>query len=172
MKRLSIIPLAVLAVAPLTRVTAQEPPPVKVGARVRVTALSLGLNNHTGRLTAVDRDALTVDTLRIAVASVTRLDVHRGRKLSVSGGILGFLGGAVVGGAVAYVAFQDDQGAPTCTNETSCPLVIGAVAVGGAAIGALVGRTDRWEEVPLDQLRVSVAPQRDGRFGLGLSVRF
>ncbi len=31
---------------------------------------------------------------------------------------------------------------------------------------------DRWQEVPLDRLRVSVAPQRDGRFGLGLSVRF
>ncbi len=40
MKRLSIIPLvvlAVLAVAPFTRVAAQEPPPVKVGDRVRVS---------------------------------------------------------------------------------------------------------------------------------------
>ncbi len=171
MRRLSIIPLAVLAVAPLTRVTAQELPPIKVGDRVRVTAPDV--NKYDGTLQAMRGGALTVDTLRITVASVTRLDVHRGRKLSVPGGILGFLGGAVVGGAAAWFAFQDDQGAPTCTNEIPfCPLVIGAVAVGGAAIGALVGRTDRWEEVPLDQLRVSVIPQHDGRFGLGLSFAF
>jgi len=41
----------------------------------------------------------------------------------------------------------------------------------GAVIGALI-KTDRWEEVPLDALRVSFVPQRDGRFGLGMSVRF
>jgi len=33
-------------------------------------------------------------------------------------------------------------------------------------------KIDRWEEVPLDQLRVSFVPQLDGRFGFGLSVRF
>jgi hypothetical protein len=33
-------------------------------------------------------------------------------------------------------------------------------------------KTDRWREVPLDRLRVGFAPQRDGRFGLGASVRF
>ncbi len=31
---------------------------------------------------------------------------------------------------------------------------------------------DRWEEVQLHRVRVSVAPQRDGRFGFGASVRF
>jgi hypothetical protein len=47
--------------------------------------------------------------------------------------------------------------------------------LGGALIGALIGsasKTDRWQEVPLDRLRVSLGPQRDGRFGLGASVRF
>ena len=33
-------------------------------------------------------------------------------------------------------------------------------------------KTDRWEEVPLDRLRVSFAPQRDARFALGFSVSF
>ena len=49
---------------------------------------------------------------------------------------------------------------------------IGAV---GAVVGALAGaftKTDRWEEVPLDRLRVSFVPQRDGGFGVGLSVSF
>jgi hypothetical protein len=47
--------------------------------------------------------------------------------------------------------------------------VIG-VAFGGG-IGA-VYKTDRWEEVPLDRLRVSIVPLRDGRLGFGLEVRF
>jgi hypothetical protein len=53
----------------------------------------------------------------------------------------------------------------------------------GAGVGGLVGlvvglgvspliKTERWEEVPLDRLRVSVAPQRDRRLGIGLAVAF
>ena len=46
------------------------------------------------------------------------------------------------------------------------------VAVGvGAITGALI-KTDHWEDVPLDRVRVSFGPQRDGRFALGASVRF
>ena len=51
--------------------------------------------------------------------------------------------------------------------------VIGGL--GGLVTGAFIGlaiETDRWQEVPLNHVRVSFAPQRDGRFGLGLSVRF
>jgi len=40
----------------------------------------------------------------------------------------------------------------------------------GAITGAFI-KTDRWEEVPLDRLQVSFAPQRDG-FAVGLSVAF
>ena len=45
----------------------------------------------------------------------------------------------------------------------------GTGLVGGIVMGAL-SKTDCWEEVPQDRLRVSFAPQRDG-FALGLSVR-
>ncbi len=51
--------------------------------------------------------------------------------------------------------------------------VIGGL--GGLVAGALIGsavETDRWVDVPLDRLRVSLGPQRGGGFGLGLSVRF
>jgi hypothetical protein len=51
-------------------------------------------------------------------------------------------------------------------------LVFGAVGgfVGGG-IGAM-SSSERWKEVPLDRLRVSIVPLRDGRFALGLSVAF
>ena len=54
-----------------------------------------------------------------------------------------------------------------------------AVLAVGAALGTLAGgligkaaRGERWEEVPLDALRVSFVPHREGRFGLGLTVEF
>jgi hypothetical protein len=52
-----------------------------------------------------------------------------------------------------------------------------AAVVGGALGmigGVLVARkpVDRWEEVPLGRLRLSVGPQRDGRFAFGASVAF
>ncbi len=69
--------LAVLAVTSFTSVAAQEPPPIKVGAPVRVTALNLGLNNHTGRLTGVDRDTLAVDTpTTTSISCGARLSFH------------------------------------------------------------------------------------------------
>ena len=55
---------------------------------------------------------------------------------------------------------------------------IGLSTVGGAVVGTLLGlmvgrviMTDRWREVPLDRVRVSFGPQRDGRLGVGASVR-
>ncbi len=54
---------------------------------------------------------------------------------------------------------------------------------GGAGVGVLVGgllglgigaliKTDRWEEVPLDQFRVSLVPQWNGGRALGVAVSF
>ena len=64
--------------------------------------------------------------------------------------------------------------APAGREETA---MLGAAifGFGGVVFGALIGassQTDRWEEVPLDRVRVSLGPQRDGRFGFGASVRF
>ena len=51
-------------------------------------------------------------------------------------------------------------------------VIVGAI---GTVAGGLVGyfiKTERWEEVPLERLRVSLAPQRDGGFALGFSITF
>ncbi len=175
MKRLSIIPLAILAFAPLTGVTAQQPPPVKVGDRVRVTAPDVDVHRYTGQLVAVQRDNLTVDTLTVVRASITRLEVQRGRKTNaLKGASIGALSLGLAGvglGIGACRGFSD-----VCTSEGEWAAIGGAI---GVAVGGLIGlglgaftKTDRWEEVSLDRLRVSFVPHRDGRFVLGLSVRF
>ncbi len=170
--------VAVLAVTPLTRVTAQEPPPVKPGDRVRVTAPDLQINKYDGSLVSLTGDTIAVDTLRVAFRSVTRLDVYRGRRSHwIRGAGVGLVIGAGIG-AIAIASQVDWSLSSSCDpfSNAQCVLIgAGLGAAVGIPVGALIGlgvRTDRWHEVPLDRLRVSFAPQRGGRFALGLSVRF
>ncbi len=183
--RHATILIAILAFVPLASATAQVPVPP--GARVRVTGHFCPLfysncaggrpERRVGTFVAWKSDSLVVqsngDTVQVALMNVTRLDLHMGRKAQAGTG-------AVVGGLVVVVPLAigaalcggDGFGCPTAGEAARGLLVWGAA---GAFLGALIGastNTDRWEEVPLDQLRVSFGPQRDGRFGLGASVRF
>ncbi len=55
---------------------------------------------------------------------------------------------------------------------------LGGLLIGGllgAGLGAVVGSlvmVDRWVDVPVQRIRVSLGPRPRGRFGLGASVRF
>ena len=211
---------AILPVTPFTSVTAQQRLPVKPGDRVRVTAPALGVSKHAGVLAAMSTDTVAVDTLRIPLASVTRLEVSRARGPSSKGAAIGALVGGGLGvaaelgpagivfgagvgallgtssrvrkragigllvgaatGAVIGLASGDD---PPCSGwfcwgfTAEEKAALGAIGLGGlgAVIGLIAGAAssgERWEEVPLDRLRVSVGPQRDGRLGFGLSVTF
>ncbi len=181
MRYLTIIPIAALAVASFTRVTAQQPPLVKVGDRVRVATPDMGIRNQEGTLRLLDADSLVLhpaygEPLRLVIplASLTRFEVHRGRK---SAARLGAGIGFGVGTAWAITLLSTPS---VCNPETPCSAGGWVGAIGlfggiGAGLGGLVGlvfRSDRWEEVSLDRLRVSFAPQRDGRFALGASVSF
>ena len=125
---------------------------------------------------------LSLDTLRVATAgsgvvSVAWSDVRSLRartevgrwKLGLAvGGGLGLVGGLAVyaGECFSILGTPDDCGSVGLTVLTT---------VGGALVGALIGsaiRRSRWEVVPLERLRVSLAPQREGRFALGFSVSF
>ena len=179
MRHSALVVLALaLAVAPPDGVIAQDTLTVKVGSRVRVTAPELDLDKYDGTVAVVRSDTLTVGTVQVPLASVTRLDVHKGRKGNVGkGAIIGTLVGVPTGLALG-VFYQQACSNTSDIGETCLALIpIGAVAVGlaGALVGGTIGsliKTDRWEEVPLDQLRVSFGPQRDGRLGVGASVRF
>jgi hypothetical protein len=133
-----------------------------------------------GTYVAVSKDTLLLQTetqttpSAIPLTSVSRLEVSRGRKSNVLKGMgIGMLIGAgvgVIGGAAVDCYDLADFDQSFCT---------GVGAAGGALFGLLVGAIagaassgDRWEEVPLDRLRLQVAQQHDGRFKLGLSVAF
>jgi hypothetical protein len=187
--------IAVLAVTPFISVTAQQQPPFKPGNRVRITAPGGFAPTGTVTFVAVSTDTLVVrlgtNTWSVPIAAVTRLEVSRGRKSfgtrrgAIIGGLVGAVSGAIIGAAsyeepapcvpktfldcVDFDVFQG--GTSTAVSTAVAGAVLGAVA--GAAIGGLLGsviKTERWEGVALYRLRVSVVPQRDGRFALGFSV--
>jgi hypothetical protein len=174
MKHLTIVPLAVLAVTPLARATAQEqPPPVEPGQRVSVTAPGASPVALVGRLDSVDADSLRLrraleTSMAISIRDVVRLEVSRGRRRALGAGV-GFAAGAVLGATVGAVAYSG-------TDTPKETVAVGSAAFGGvvsALFGLLIGgMIDRWEEVPLDRLRPSVAAQHDGRLGLAVSIAF
>ena len=151
-----------------------------------------------GTFVAWKADTLVVqsngDTLSVPVDDlVTGLDVSRGWKRHTGEGVgYGLVLGLVAGGFVGALTYEPPPPPPPppcegwfCGSGFGPDIDLGWVprmfigaGIGagiGAVAGALVGfaiKTEQWEEAPLDRIRVSFAPQRDGRFGLGASVRF
>ncbi len=198
--RHATILVAILAFVPLASATAQvQQPAVERGVRVRVTTppppcpawytscTRDSPRRYVGTFVAWKADTLVVETkghtLALPLDSVTRLDVSWGRKTNTGmGAEIGFLLGGLAGAFIGLASHEEcvPRGWFSCIGPD---FGSEGAALGGALLGGLGGlvvralirsavKTDRWEEVPLDRLRVNLAPQRDGRFGVGLSVRF
>jgi hypothetical protein len=173
---LSTLLVTSLAIAPLAAVASQEPAVINPGDRVRVTAPSVLGGPFAGTVLTRDPDSLVVqggtETRRLPLASITRLDLSRGRKShTLLGAGVGFLVGAGVGGAL----FASDP--YSCDEVHSACIVLGAVALGaaGALVGAVTGalvRTERWAEVPLERLRLSLIPDGGRALTLRVSLNF
>jgi hypothetical protein len=175
---------AVLVLAPSTDAIAQAQP-LLPGQRVRVTAPTLGINKQVATFQTLENDMLVMSadsTMRCPIAAVIRLDVHRGQKSRIGkAALIGSLVGASVGAAAGAVLAGRCEGSTSHLVGPDCGpgyIGAGAVVVGGVGalvgvgIGALSGPTHKWEEIPLNRLRVSVVPQQGGRFALGVSLRF
>jgi hypothetical protein len=151
--------------------------PLAPGQRVRVTAPSASMRNEVATIEAITADTLVLvrmwagQSLRSAVplASVQGMDMSRRRR--------GHAGvGAALGGMLGFIAgtIADRQCERTCGIICIC-LYRPVGAVVGLGLGAICGagwKTDLWEPVPLDRLRVGLSPQPSGRLGLGAAVSF
>src|SRR2546428_2539870 len=94
-----------LTVAPLATSASQEPPPLKLGDRIRVTAPTLSLGPLVGTVVAFHADSLMVQrgtgTWRLSLASLARLEMSQGlRSHAGLGAGIGLLVGAGVGAAI------------------------------------------------------------------------
>lgn len=176
--RRTILALALgLASAPAAWTQASAPLPA--GSRIRVqTGAPDTVRTTTGELTVWESDTIALRTRageerRIPLASVTRMDVSRGKGVVLShvliGAGAGTLTGMLVGGAIGYDSCRD-------CFVSSLTTITGAVvgASIGLAAGALVGaaiKGERWSRVALDRPAMGVVPIRGG-MAVGFSVRF
>ncbi len=168
LKSIPSLALATLALIPFASLTAQLPLPLPLapGQRVRISAPSVGAEDLVCSVVVLRPDALMVRAAwynapsKIPTASITRLDVQRGRKSHALTGLgIGVVAGALLGGLI--------------DGSLGGGAVAGGVVLGG--IGTAVGtqiKSDRWEEVPLDALRRSFTRQRNVHFALGVAVSF
>ena len=124
------------------------------GVRLRVTSEHQIPRIATGRYHALTDTTLVLsrDTtlLPLPRVDISRMEVSRGRKPGIVGGVVGLLVGAAGGGVIACTANRDDYGV-FCGGQDDTKLVIGAAIGGaaGAALGALLFRRERWTEVGL-----------------------
>jgi hypothetical protein len=127
--------------------------PLPPGSRLRVTAPTLALNERVGVFQGA-RDTIlvlqtTAATLTVPISSIMRLELSSGRKLSKIGGVAGLLVGAGAGGfALGCLANRDDYGV-LCGGQNDTKFVVGAVVGGlaGAALGAVLFRSERWKRI-------------------------
>ncbi len=87
----------------------------------------------------------------------------------LKGAAIGFFIGAPVGAIIGFASGDDPGGRGFFHFTAGEKAAVGAAVLGG--VGAIIGYAIA-SIGKHDRLLVSVGPQRDGRFGLGPSVRF
>ena len=141
------------------------------GDRIRVQSPTLGDNKVAGTLVALDAEQLTIRVggdgpLTLDLASLSKFEVHRGQRRGVpEGAAIGLLGGGVLSGLFL---------ASFCGGDNLCQTdeyvrAFAYIALPTALVGAVIGSfttIDRWEEVPLDSVRLGFG---DGD-GLGVTL--
>ena len=122
------------------------------GDRIRVSVVTPTPRLYIGTYQARTDSTLQLQSgdspLTISMRTVTRLEQSRGQKLSVGGGVIGFLVGGAGGAALGCLANRDDYGV-FCGGQSDTKVVVGAALGGaaGAALGAIVFRRERWSPV-------------------------
>jgi len=111
--------------------------------------------------------------MQIPLEGVRRIEVVQDYKRRwLSGMGIGALTGATLGIVIGVAATDYEPSAWLPDMAPAYGIAIGAPV--GFIVGAIIGsfiRDEEWEQIPLDGLRVSFTPKRDG-FTLGLSVSF
>lgn len=145
--------------------------PITAGSRVRFQAPSVIRGTILGTVMSVDRESLLVSTddqrpFRVSRQAISRLEVSTGKSRQALKGMLVGAGiGAVVLGALGGV------GTAGSSHGEAAVLGVGVGAAYGVGFGALLKR-DRWSSVPLESVRIGLAPTRGKGLGLALSMSF
>jgi hypothetical protein len=184
MTRWTWVTATLLAIACPAMSAAQEQPtlvPVQVRIRLWVGPDELAL---VGNLAGLDRDTVVIthepNGARVAVPLewLQRLETSQGRHSHTGRGALyGFVLGATTTAGVVLLncGLAEDSCSSSGGDWTGLAAAVLGLAGGlaGTGIGAVVGamiRTERWQEIPVQRLRIGAA--RAGGVHVGLSYPF
>jgi len=179
--RSTILAVAAFTLIPLGAVAAQAVQ-LQSGDRIRITATPYALKNRTARVLSVRNDSLLLqvapaETLTVALAGVTQLDVSTGRRRHTLRGVgIGALAGVASGALIGFASGDDPPGWFAMTASEKAALGGATLGVAGLVVGAVVGAlkvSDRWTSVPLGAGQATPSLQL-GRGGarLGMAVSF
>lgn len=170
------VTIAALSLFVSSPVDALQNVPIRPGERVRVISFQGQLRDRVGVFHSLADDVFRFvpegsdDVRSIDTGALRRVARFAGRKRN------GWAGAAVggvpfaVAAALLYASDPGDE-ALEAGNAVAVGLMAGAIgAMGGGLIGAHI-KTDRWEDIPLEQLSVGLAPDH-GAIGIGVRFRF
>ena len=178
--RSTMLAVAAFTLIPVGAMAAQAVQAVQLesGTRIRITATPYALKNRTARVLSVRNDSLLLqvapaDTLAVALAGVTQLDVSTGRRRhTLQGAGIGALAGVASGALLGFADGDDPPGFLSMTASEKAALGGATLGVAGLVIGTVVGAlkvSDRWTSVPIGAAPVTPSLQV-GRSGARLGV--
>lgn len=196
-RRTALIGLVALLLS-LSVAYGEEPPPLGLGARVRVllnepsqSASATHGKTLKGRLLGISDTAITLETspsrapVILSRQNVAGLELSLRRSQRKKGALIG-LG---VGAAAGLVLVAADSGGSCPPPEEDLfglcrgfqedfsgpeyyALSAALLGAAGAGIGALVAPGEKWKTVTSDRLRLAVEPARGGGVRFGVSLAF
>ena len=180
--RVTTLLAALFIVAP-TLLAAQEDTLVASGERVRVTAPGLSSNPIVGTFDQVNRDTLLLsidgraEPISVPISSVSKLEVSAGTKSNFAKGLgIGFLIGATTGALIGAASGDDDPSAFMAFTAEEKAVGAGLVlGLAGGLLGGIIGAvnpSERWEAVPVDELRIEPSPHVADAVALVASIKF
>lgn len=143
------------------------------GSRKKLTGTIESTSPGTLKLQLREASAAPI-TLKLA--QIDRLEVARGtRRRWPEGAAIGFVPGALFGGAGGYVLSCDADPPDSCSLGSALAggLVVGAATAGLGALIGLAFKADRWVELPTrkPQVELTLLPARSG-LRASVSVQF
>jgi len=177
--RSAFLTVAVFMLIPLGAVSSQAVQP-RSGDRIRLTATPNALDNRIAHVLSVRSDSLFLliapaETLAVALAGVTRIEVSTGRQRhTLRGAGIGALIGVASGVLSGVVTGDDPPGSGWFRQTWEEKAAFDAVFLGamGLVIGTVVGTlkvSDRWTSVPVGTARATPS-LKVGRCGAWLGV--
>lgn len=144
--------------------------PLRDGDEVRVTSIESNVDDEKmifSSFTIGEANEPDQDGLNISYHNLDHLKVKRGKKTAL---LHGLVGGLFIGTLAGTMA-------PPGNGSNGFNRMLGGSigAIIGTPIGGLIGLSiplDRWKEIPLNDLKLSLMPNGGGAVGIGVTFKF